>query len=1116
MEISQGVISKYKIKKVLKISILILLFLILSLLIFEYFRIKPLNVNFSNITSNSVTLSWSTKGSVKGSVIAFEKGNPLPILLIPLNKQKNYDSRDIEKAQIESIESIEQRVIDNEQNGLSFDDFEVDIDINKVGEYTTHHVKIKNLKPETQYSFFVGDTILFRKVNDKSGTSAIKTTTVFKNLKTPFPTYGAVLDAENKSDLAISELKPVLDGIVYLNLYDKESEKRSNIFSAPLNKEGKWYIDISNAIDIEGNDFVKMYSVEGVNMYYELEVDAGKLGNWKTMDFASVLSPSAPFIINSPDTLQDINIPGSVVKLSNNILGSLISPTSAKEGECAFSQYCVYVLEKNGLYVSADSPSDCVNNQAYIEQQLKLRMCVGGSYDSEQENTNLTCSGKGVGETASNNGKCYICEKQTQNGYYIARWVETDAYAINKDYGCDKATVSEPTPEPILETERDNNKEEMIITDIHRECKDVDGCICNWPQINPPQKHPAIKGQCCVVSGNMVVDQCPKDSNTENNQGTTIGDKIKSYLPITGKNYDGTTIKSAEKTCTDIDGCICIWNYNIKPGESTKVIENTYSCKIEEGQSYIPSGNEGPIATENTNIYLPLVIKGSCPGTTLNNGDACNYDSSIVFLKGTWNSNTCSCDKPSSVKNSNCWENQNLLIKNLIYTEAGKTYSCKGGKMVEVEMDWIKGDCALGSACQWNLQGERCLASDMKTLLYCHSSNKWEIEKKDKSSWFVISEEIVVTPKGEQCNNEVCLCKTGTDHKLTKGEYCISGAVCPSADENSICNLQGNTCKYHPADYLKDYWDCDGDIKSSMIKPSIKLLSNNLVSKAFAQGNGTQEYIIDQSTGLISGIESGVYTFEIDGTLYMFMVEEQALESNSGKILIFIDKNNNGIFDEGTDTKVSDLGSKIVISTIQKEYKYQLVQGFNFVSFPFLSVTESARTASGMLEMLNYLTNGSVYSLAKYDSTWEIVGKNGEGYYSNDFQLVPGEGYVIKVIKDIDVSLPGYPVNFESELDFAPLSLFPGWNLVGLYGSKLNIYTAKSLLQDINAYEKVNFTADIVNGWDQDIQGYEGFVLENDNGIELEYGLDFPINTLKSYFIRVQEGTGNWQPKLAE
>ncbi|MFA5623403.1 MAG: hypothetical protein WC981_04200, partial [Candidatus Dojkabacteria bacterium] len=73
---------------------------------------------------------------------------------------------------------------------------------------------------------------------------------------------------------------------------------------------------------------------------------------------------------------------------------------------------------------------------------------------------------------------------------------------------------------------------------------------------------------------------------------------------------------------------------------------------------------------------------------------------------------------------------------------------------------------------------------------------------------------------------------------------------------------------------------------------------------------------------------------------------------------------------------------------------------------------------------------------------------------------------------------------------------------------------AKSLIQSINKYEPVDFTANNVSRWESDVQRYDGFQLSNENGIDIEYGFDFPINTLQSYFVRILQGKGNWQPEL--
>ncbi len=202
MDISPETISKYKIKKVLKISIFTLLFFVIGLLIFEYFRITPSNVRFTNVTSSSVTVSWSSKSPVSATVIPFEGNTTFPIRLFCFFKEKFFDSRDIERAELESIESIEQRVIDSEDGKLSTEDFEVEV--TRKGRYTTHHVKVKNLEPNTQYSFLVGDSILFKKVTQSTGEDTITTTAIEEELKTPSPTYGTVLNANSNSDVALA------------------------------------------------------------------------------------------------------------------------------------------------------------------------------------------------------------------------------------------------------------------------------------------------------------------------------------------------------------------------------------------------------------------------------------------------------------------------------------------------------------------------------------------------------------------------------------------------------------------------------------------------------------------------------------------------------------------------------------------------------------------------------------------------------------------------------------------------------------------------------------------------------------------------------------------------
>lgn len=58
-----------------------------------------------------------------------------------------------------------------------------------------------------------------------------------------------------------------------------------------------------------------------------------------------------------------------------------------------------------------------------------------------------------------------------------------------------------------------------------------------------------------------------------------VGDK--KWLPITGIGNDGKEIEpEVDRECENAAGCICIWNYNIKPNEITKEAKNGNVCTV--------------------------------------------------------------------------------------------------------------------------------------------------------------------------------------------------------------------------------------------------------------------------------------------------------------------------------------------------------------------------------------------------------------------------------------------------------------------------------------------------------------------------------------------------------
>jgi hypothetical protein len=339
-----------------------------------------------------------------------------------------------------------------------------------------------------------------------------------------------------------------------------------------------------------------------------------------------------------------------------------------------------------------------------------------------------------------------------------------------------------------------------------------------------------------------------------------------------------------------------------------------------------------------------------------------------------------------------------------------------------------------------------------------------------------------------------CSCSTWQED-LNFGQICPDTDKCTLNNTGDICNPDGTTCIAG---------ECSGIKKD----PSRSSLFNNYWFEKFFLGvnaeNDTEEYIMEQNLEILEELIPGKYIFEYEGETYFFKIDDQR------GTFIYIDKNDNDEYDKEIDVLVSDLVSIINIKTIVKEFNYNLLTGLNFVNLPYLVDDENSRTAAGLLQFLNEEYDDSFYSISRFNAgKWDIVGQNVKVYDNNDFQLIPGEGYIIKSKQDINIKILGRPIQFETESDEAPISFNEGWNLIGLYGTNVKSYTAKTLIQDINIK---NFISDNVTKWSVDKQMYEGLQIQE----EKEYGFDFPLNILESYFVRIIDGNGNWKPSLAE
>jgi hypothetical protein len=1062
-------------------SALFILLSVVGLFLYEYVRIRPNNVHFTNVTSSSVTVSWNTERAVPASVKVFKGDRVIPFSIYHSN-DRFFDTRDVKEAELLAVQQTSDNIVENDDLTVSVDDFQTDVVVTDMGEYYTHHVTITNLDPETEYSFMVGDKYLFREVEDVNGNAVVSTLQIPEEVKSPFPAYGTVKDANNQEDAVDEDLIDVTDGIVYFNYLDEFSGDKSAVYSSSLNNEGRWYIDVSNAVDENGNPFIDRYYNEITNILVELTIDVGPLGIWKKQVFYPNMAPTEKVVLNFPVEVDKDNIQYPLEKIESSniikeILGKSIKSVHATERNCQCSGFCSWI------WFDYDTNS-----------------WKGCSY------SDLTDAQKATYEYRN----CEEVKSEIPSG---------------PDDGCNGGDYKE-------------NAYACIDTDNCGQCKRRDDGTYYWAQHQTSSSCPS---PCGSGGGGNDPQSCFRVSNNRCEPFTYTGDQ-----PNCGSNY--TTIEECQASLRRGDD-------NEETAQCYKVNYNSgvgfYSCGTSKvtysGGSTCPDG-------ENGNDYYTSLDDCRKKANELNGGGGEEGTDSVQWC-GPNNVGkpcerpleiigVCSTSNKCVIPGSECsdgtfgkWNEEGECIPytadELCWLKKSRHTLYKGSganRMVCSDGVWVSDPvtkeienwCKLGGLCD-KVQ-DICLADGgnyyvCKVEYFGGDTLIWQEYEKSEGN---IAVEVEPINAGDECKAKKCRCVDGVDKNkiISENEWCRESRlsieknlldpynrICVMEEEGVVCSRSGITCTLddRPGEGGERYY-CSGEKpkSSSGNQSNVDLISlQDFTSQVLGQETESQ-FLIDQSTGMFTQIDQGTYVFEYQGENYAFDVGDVDTDG----VLVYIDDNENGRYDEETDINVSEIASIVNISTVEKAYRYNLKAGLNFISLPFLISYEDSRTAAGLLTKLNEVYDDAFYSISKFDGRWKIVGQNVEIYDNNDFQLLPGEGYMIKAKRDIDISIVGQPVQLETEEDKSPIYMTQGWNLIGLYGTGIKSYTAKTLIEDIN---KDNFTADNVTKWASDKQMYEGFQISDGE----EYGFDYPLNILESYFVRIIEGKGNWQPSLS-
>lgn len=1310
MEISELAKSKYRLKKVLIYSLFTLIFALIGILVFEYIRIKPRDVHFTNVTSSSVTVSWNTKSPVSASVIAYEGDAILPLGLLGINKEKFYDTRDVRVAELE---------VAQQTGNLTIDDFQTEIKVRNRGKYYTHHVTVNGLKPETEYTFSVGDELLYRSITANNGFSSVKTWSVLDRIVTPYPVYGSIRNAENRSNVSIDELSLVPDAIVYFNFYDELSGERSNILSSSVNQEGNWYIDVSLAMGIEGTPFLEEYDSVEENVFGEIKIDAGPDGTWMKKELSTTLSPTSISVLNSPNTVGSIEIPGSLIKIEDSepqlekedseevtqstlIKGMFTTQAIAGFLECDSSGgrwdpqkgTCVcpsgYKLDASGYCKSTASTCVPTSSSCYCNCPSGYSSTKpSGSYRTTTiscptyDNCNNHCGNPSSPKTCyqatgtPDPGKdclpCGTCTVAKCSGEYSLSSCPSGKECKEKKLTCsalDKCykvcrtlerkcyKVIEPTPSP-QEPEPGKKVESCDFHDFCGPCyeKYTDGTYspgpgksavkCQCPEETLKARNCKIGGDCTKVQENLTCSGGRKVGEHEYHNGqcrTCSLDASREYCSakwVTSSSdieyKDGKCVKTASsqvdcnqsgnlgKDCDTNKICVETGKCITKNTDCTSLSKNASSAKYNayglcsaltcaKGYTLTKKGNKNICESTPSYCGIPLVRKNNSIVGYSVTGWLCIYDTQAVDIEKIGNellrwrcskssdgsSDACSApiepepSKPPVVdlntSKAKCGIAHNGYYSS--YTKISSSDFCEVGNptlqvdhQLEGTPGYVTWSCKVDSpfsiaTCRTNPAGEYPVCGD--NLRECkvgtwvaQLENEWSCRtySADNKTYWTISCSLKNKEPGVQpiptpspiptpplftystpeppitqsslpsqttvqatekytidfnvpCNEKRCYCpEESIDKHVKTNEYCRHvrkelGGSCdiyhnPSVGD--ICSKDGNTCvlvEYLDSDLLWCYGLPSIQNNLYLKKNTSTISQTKLRLNIFGQSTHTSQYILDFENGIFTNIFPGTYEFTYEGKTYYFSISESDIGFSSGNVLIYIDSNNNNQLDEDIDIVVSDLASVINIKAESMDYKFNLTEGFNFITIPYLSTDVDHATAAGLLSDINQTYGDILFSISKFDGKWKIVGQNVEVYDNNDFQIIPGQGYIIKAKEDVSITLTGSPVQYDSSSDSAPIALFPGWNLIGLYGTGTKQYTAKSLIKDMNNYKSTNFTADNVSRWKADVQMYDGYQLTVENGIDMEYGFDYPINTLQSFFVRIKEGKGNWQPSL--
>jgi len=938
----------------------------------------------------------------------------------------------------------------------------------KQNSYTTHFVVLRNLDPSTTYYYqVVAGGEVYTKDKDGSNFPEAKTWNTFEEMGTPDPMYGKVVDKNGK---------PVKDAIVYVyvtkakngDLTDFANTIVSDTLSTLTSENGTWTIDKANLrLSNDGKQFGNVTGFDDISITVQINPHL----MWNINTKGDKLSP-APTIITEEEKAEKSSwIVDTAYAMTQSECDQLLRDINTSQTECD---------KQARMYEKAT----CKDYNGEWQNEI----------DAARQRYNQKCNPPDNSKSEPVGGKCTTdvcqCNKQGHCGH---DWCHGQGKGRKECENYDNWCREEREAKCTTKKQAKPAKKE-----------------------NPPTETQPLPQLPTACGGGLI-----PEGELPDQQGGPFC--YISELKVCAVNL----LSSDDPNKLNLGG-----NYYAKKDNSWTKCSTGQTCR--EIQSTTPYGECED--SQKSQCYNELSTNYPDLFKTLN---AIGF-TQIVNDTNSNSNNSCEvtlqhASSPlSTVTVQENQENQKIVLV------PHNIFSCTNGTMINGSIENVN-DLAQ------NLQEGKwawCLYNDMKGVIaraihgnsgairnYSNMTGCTDTNPDydtDASQWFY------------SCNydtnyhileyltnyNSGSYTRSWKVQDNENNRYCSGGSL----DNNPQLPAQGlkpllekSTCRPEQREVLNTTPETPSQTPSQVyiyIKPGvyinyIKTTPSSLVRGTKDIWNITtfaaerKEDSVTVTTGTHT-LPAGVYKA---GDLE-FKVPDEGGGQGRIEIIVFEDKNGNGIMDEG-ESVLENTPVAVVQEKITRDIN--LINGWNAISFNFVPEKEDGTQmrAKDFLESV-IAHGGYAITIETYDGRWinytirahvenNKVVIDSYGSEADNFALQPGVGYFVRSLWNRSI-----PVTGQQLTDSAPVQLNNGWTLIGLAPGAVNKWSHSEFNDGITAFEFINtatnagIETDKVTKWDYGV--YKGVVrAQDENGETIDYGIDFVLEEWKAYFVHAKE-----------